>query len=97
LVAVFVFDLVEDNVASVGDSVWEDDLGHLLHVRLPCSSIPRVVVAKGAIIAGREPSREPSCIGFGVDIRTRTEDHVKADVFGDFEEAFEVVSSSLEV
>ena len=76
LVTILVFDLVEDDVASVGDRVRVNDFGHLLHVWLPCSGVSRVVVAKGAIIAGSEPARESTCVGFGVDIRTRTEDHI---------------------
>jgi hypothetical protein len=75
----------------------EDDFGHFLHVRFPSGSVSRVVVTKGAIVAGCEPSRKPSCVGLGVDIRTRTEDYVEADIFGDFEQSFEVVGSGLEV
>ena len=76
LVAVFVFDLVEDDVASVCDGVRENDFGHLRHVRLPCSGVSGVVVTESTVVAGREPARESSCIGFGVDVRTRAEDHV---------------------
>lgn len=97
LVAVFVLELVEDDVASVGDSMREDDFGHLLHVRLPCGGVSRVVVAKRTILASGQPSRESSCIGFSVDVRTWTEDHVEAKVFGDFEQSFEVVGSGLEI
>lgn len=97
LVAVFVLNLVEDDIASVGDSVREDDFGHLLHVRLPCSGVSRVVVTKGAVFAGSEPSREPSCVGFGVDIRARPEDHIETKVFCDLEKSFEVVGASLKV
>jgi hypothetical protein len=97
LVAIFVFDLVEDDVAPVGDGVWEDNFGHLLHVRFPGSGVSRVVITESAIITGGEPAWEASCVGFGVDIRTWTEDHVEANVFSDLEQAFEVVGSGLEV
>lgn len=76
LIAVFVLELVEDDVTSVGDSVRKNSFRHLLHIRLPCSSIPRVIVAKGAIIARGQPAWESATVRFGVDIRTGTEDNV---------------------
>lgn len=97
LVAVFVFDLVEDDVASVGYGVRKNDFGHLFHVRLPCGGVSRVVVAESAIVAGGKPARESSCVGFGVDVRAWTENHVETDVFSDLEQSFEVVGTSLEV
>ena len=97
LVAVLVLELVEDDVASVGDGMREDNFGHLLHVRLPSSRVSRVVVAKSAVVAGREPAREASCVRFGVNVRAWPEDHVEAKVFGDLEKSFEVVSASLEI
>ena len=97
LVTVFIFDLVENDVASVGYGVRENDFGHLLHVRFPCCGVSRVVVAESTVVAGREPAWESSCVGFGIDVRTRTEDYVETDVFSNLEQSFEVVGSSLEV
>lgn len=97
LVAVFVFDLVEDDVASVGYGVRENYFGHLRHVRLPCSGVSGVVVAEGSVVTDGKPTGESSCVGFGIDIRSRTEDHVEADILCNLEQSFEVVGSSLEV
>ena len=97
LVAIFVLDLVEDYVASISNCMREDNFGHLLHVRLPSSGVSRVVVAKGAIVAGSEPPRESSCVCFCVNVRPWSEDYVEANVFGDLEKAFEIVSSGFEV
>jgi hypothetical protein len=77
--------------------VRKNHFGHLLHVRLPGIGVSRIVVTQSAVVTSGEPARKSSCVCFGVDIWSRTEDDIEAQILGYLEESLEVVSSSLEI
>jgi hypothetical protein len=93
----YLFQLVKDHVASVRDCVRKNNFGHLLHVRLPGSGVPRIVVTQSAVVTSGKPARKSSCVCFSVDIWPRTEDDIEAQILGYLEKSLKVVSSSLEI
>lgn len=76
LVSEFIFDLVDENVATVGDLVLGNYLRHLVHVRRPSIRVPSVVVAQLTVCPSRNPSGKAASCSFGVDVWARTEEDV---------------------
>ena len=72
LFAIFVLDLVENDVTTVSNRVLGNDFVDVFDVWLPGFCIARVIVAKCAVVSGRDPAREAPSSTFGVDVWSGT-------------------------
>lgn len=97
LVSEFIFDLVYENIATVGDLVLSNYLRHFVHVWRPSIRVPGVVVAQLTVCPSRNPSWKSAGRSFGVDVWARAEEDVETNLLCNLEEAFEVMRAILKV
>lgn len=77
--------------------VFSNNLRDFGHVGLPCLGVSSLVVAQRSILACGDPTWETTTSVFGINVRSRTEENIKADFFGKFEESFEVMGAGFEI
>lgn len=97
LVSEFIFNLVDENIASVGDLVLRNYLRHLVHVWRPSIRVPGIVVAQFTVCSSRNPSWESTSCSFGVDVWARAKEDEEANLLCNLEEAFKVMRTILKV
>lgn len=73
LITIFILNLIDEYIASIGHLMLSDDFGHLGEVRGPSIRVSGIVVSQSAIGSSCEPSGKPACSRFGVDVRPWTE------------------------
>jgi hypothetical protein len=97
LLTIFVLDLVDECVSAIRHEVLAGKLRKLGEVRVQSLEVSWVVIAKLTISSSREPQREASSVGFGVDIWTWPGDDIQTNTLGDLEELGEVTGAVLKV
>lgn len=81
LVAIFVLDLVEDDVAAIDNGMLGNDSVDSLDVGLPGFGVSSVVVTERTIRAGCYPTRETTASAFRIDVGSGTIEDVQAELF----------------
>ena len=97
LVSKFILDLIQENIATVGDLVLGNYLRHLVHIRRPSIRVPGVVIAQLTVCPCRNPSWKSAGRGLGVDIWARAEEYIQTNLLCNLEEAFKVMCAILKV
>ena len=93
MVTIFVFDLVDDHVAAIGDGVFSDNLIHRFDVRLPGFGVSSVVVAKRTISSSGDPAGKASPSTLGIDVGSWSVEDVQAEILADLEQTADIMSS----
>lgn len=93
LLSVFILDLVRNHILALCDLVLARDLGDIGEIRRPRCRVPGVIVSQSPVGTCSQPERKATGICFGIYIRTRTDEHVEAQVLRNLEEGREIMSA----
>lgn len=89
--------LEHSNIATISDEVRLNNLGDLSPVLGPSLRKSGVIIAKLAVLASGDPKRESSGVSLGIDVGTRTDEEVKAELLGQGHDGDEIVGAILKV
>lgn len=89
--------LEHGNIAAIGNEMWLNNLGNLSPILRPSLSVSRIIVSKLAVLSGRDPQRKASGVSLGIDVGTRTDQEIEAELFGKGHDRHEIVGAIFEV
>lgn len=78
LIPVFILNLVDQGVLTIGHLMLAGNRGHLSEVGLPSRRVSRVIIPQSPVLTGGQPERESTGASFGIDIRSWTHDDVQS-------------------
>lgn len=77
--------------------MWLNNLGNLSPILRPSLSVSRIIVSKLAVLSGGDPQRKTSGVSLGIDVGTRTDQEVEAELLGKGHDGHEIVGAIFEV